>query len=250
MEIELRNYFEKITDNSLGIYDREAAIEWRMFCFYHGRMIVDFLSKNYLPVKGLNILDIACGWGGHALAFSEAGANVTANDLFDHSFSELVKFTEDLGLNFKVSLGDCLKTSHPNNSFDMILGLELIEHISDVPLFAKEANRILKPSGILIMSTPPRLRSIWEGEPHYNLKGLALLPFSIQQFVGRKVFRRNYPFPICRQYLRASSALKPFSDLGLEVEAVLISERLKNLPKIFQKSLKEFHWNLLVCRKR
>jgi 2-polyprenyl-3-methyl-5-hydroxy-6-metoxy-1,4-benzoquinol methylase len=249
MEAEIRNYFENITDKTLSVSDREAAINWRLTCYKEGRNLLTYVKENYAFSNSFDVLDIACGWGGHALAFSESGASVVANDLFDHAFLELEKFASEKALNLKVGMGDCMNIPHPDNSFDVILALELIEHISDVGVFAKEAKRVLRPNGILIMSTPPRLRSIWEGEPHYNLRGLALLPFSLQQFVGKKIFKRNYPFPIRRQYLRASSALKPFSDLGFEVEAVLISERLKKLPKILQNFLKEFHWNLLVCKK-
>src|SRR5262249_21261089 len=111
---------------------------------------------------------------------------------------------------------NCERLPFDTASFDVILGLELIEHIDSVPLFAQEIARVLKPGGIAIMSTPPRVRSFFDGEPRFHIRYLTILPFWMQAIVARKILRRDYPFPITRQYLFASSALKPFRKAGLQ----------------------------------
>ena len=45
-----------------------------------------------LTERGRKVLDVAAGWGGHAIAFAEAGADVIASDLNDHAFDQLKGF--------------------------------------------------------------------------------------------------------------------------------------------------------------
>jgi SAM-dependent methyltransferase len=137
--------------------------------------------------------------------------------LNDHHFERLGEFAREQGLDLRTEVAPCERVPFPDSSCDVILGLELIEHIESVPAFAKEVARLLAPGGIAILSTPARLKSILgDEEPHYHLRWLAILPFRLQGLIARRVFRRSYPFPITRQYLRASSVLRPFRRFGLK----------------------------------
>ena len=191
------------------------AIAWRTSCYTAGRDLVDFIERDYFPVAGKDVLDVAAGWGGHILAFAERGSRTVAAELNDHMFGQLLRFSTHQQLDLRTVVANCEKLPFGDAAFDVVLGLELIEHIDSVESFATELARVLKPGGVAILSTPPRLKSFFDGEPHFNLRYLPALPFRLQAIVAKGLFRRRYPFPITRQYLFASSALRPFRKAGL-----------------------------------
>lgn len=192
------------------------AMAWRAGCYEAGRELVAYVEQHYFPVEGKDVIDVAAGWGGHILAFAERGARTIAADLNDHLFAGLASFAEQESLSLRTQLANCENLPFPDESFDVVLGLELVEHIESVPAFAGEVARLLKPRGVAIISTPARFKSFFDGEPHYHLRYLTALPFPLQKVVAQQVFRRTYPFPITRQYLFASSALRPFRKHGLQ----------------------------------
>lgn len=194
------------------------AVAWRLSCYAAGGELAEFIERSAFPLAGRNVLDVAAGWGGHIIAFAERGAHAVAAELNDHMFTQLAQFATRERLDLRAVVADCHTLPFPSASFDVILGLELIEHIDSVPRFADEVARLLKPGGVAIVSTPARVRSFFDGEPHFQLRFLTILPFRLQAVVARKVFKRRYPFPITRQYLRASSALRPFRRAGLQAE--------------------------------
>jgi 2-polyprenyl-3-methyl-5-hydroxy-6-metoxy-1,4-benzoquinol methylase len=139
-----------------------------------------------------------------------------------------------------------------SQSFDIILAFELIEHIPSVDRFAAEVARLLRPGGVCLVSTPARLRSLIEGEPHYGLKVLTALPFALQGFVARKFFGKQYPYPIARQYSRASQVIKAFNAHGLDGRPVLtgrLAGKLQSRPKMARAASK-WAWNFVAVEKR
>lgn len=94
----------------------------------------------------------------------------------DDSFINLLK--EKLGgdgVGLDLSKGDDLEKplKQKSNSVDLVLALEVIEHLFDTDLFLSEIHRVLKPEGFLILSTPNlaslpnRLRLLFGGYPKY-----------------------------------------------------------------------------------
>jgi SAM-dependent methyltransferase len=72
------------------------------------------------------------------------------------------------------------------NSFDAVLCLETIEHVHGPAQLGAEIMRILKPGGVCMLTTPPRLRYLVKGDPHYGVRGLLLLPDALQPIVARR----------------------------------------------------------------
>lgn len=245
MEESARAYFEDTAPGQPGV------LAWRMSCYAAGKGLADFVEQSSFPLAGRDVLDVAAGWGGHIIAFAERGARTVAAELNDHMFGKLARFSTSQQLGLRAVVGNCERLPFDDASFDVILALELIEHIDSVESFAKEVARTLKPGGVAILSTPPRVMSFFDGEPHYVLRYLTILPFRLQGIVARKVFKRRYPFPITRQYLRASSALRPFRQAGLRGEVRWtgrVAEKLGSVPVINALG-RELLFNFLIIRR-
>ena len=128
-------------------------------------------KKNFLLEKVIEImrgepkgkiLDIGCGDGEYSFNLKEKGFEVIALDIDEERFKyknkiEFLKCDLTKGLPF------------PNEFFDYVLFLEVIEHIYNHSFVIEEIYRILKPNGLLILSTPnilnirSRLRFLFEG---------------------------------------------------------------------------------------
>jgi len=246
----LREYFEaQVGGDPLDV--ARAKVEWRMSCFHSGLTYANYLEKHFFPLAGRTVLDPACAWGGHAVAFATRGAQVAAAEFIDHEFAGLRRFCEGLRLEVRLCRSNCEQLPFTSGTFDVILAFELIEHINSVDRFAGEVARLLCPGGICLISTPARVRSLIEREPHYGLKGLTWLPLRLQSWVARKIFGRRYPYPIVRQYSRASQIIGAFSAHGLVGQPVL-SGRLSNrhaAESVVRQIVEEWLWNFVVIRR-
>jgi ubiquinone/menaquinone biosynthesis C-methylase UbiE len=102
-----------------------------------------------------DVLDVACGTGYGSEILSEAGANVTAVDV---SESALVAVSARLRDNATVLRGDIRDLPLSDNSFDLVVCWETIEHIQEGDRALAEIKRVLRPDGILLVSSPnPRV---------------------------------------------------------------------------------------------
>lgn len=102
--------------------------------------------------RGQDVLDIPCGmgWGASMLRHSKSIVGV---DIYPDAIYEARRRYGNVA---HFHIGDMKKLDFANNSFDVVVCLEGIEHVSaDVgQSFLKEVNRILKPSGKLFLSSP------------------------------------------------------------------------------------------------
>ncbi|MFX1569934.1 MAG: class I SAM-dependent methyltransferase [Promethearchaeota archaeon] len=107
-----------------------------------------FLS--YIPKKG-RIIDGGCGFGKWVIYLSRKGYDVIGVDNNEIAISKLKNFNKSL----KVEFGDILNLEYPDNYYDAYISMGVVEHFEEGPLLAlKEANRVLKPNGIIFLSTP------------------------------------------------------------------------------------------------
>jgi SAM-dependent methyltransferase len=104
------------------------------------------------------ILDLGSGGGRNSVylrtLFREA--HVVAIDL---SFIRSVSFRQTIGAD--VVCGDAMRLPFPDEAFDMVLSTQVIEHVPDDRAFVKEAGRILKKEGRMLISSVLRLPHGW-----------------------------------------------------------------------------------------
>ena len=107
-------------------------------------------NNNFLG--GLNILDIGCGGGLISEPMSRLGARVTGIDASEKNIIVAKLHSEKNGLkiNYLHTSPEKLKELE---KFDIILNLEIIEHVDDVNLYIKSCYKLLKKNGLMFTAT-------------------------------------------------------------------------------------------------
>lgn len=101
---------------------------------------------------GKDVLDVACGTGyGSEILSSAEAASVTAVDV---SKSAVAATSARLGEKATVLMGDIRDLPLPDDSFDLVVCWETIEHIEDGDRALAEIKRVLRPEGVLLVSSP------------------------------------------------------------------------------------------------
>ncbi len=120
----------------------------KTLCEYFGR---DMTTRT--PLKGLGVLDIGCGGGLLSEPVTRMGALVTAVDAAERNIQTAQTHANEQGLeiDYRHSTVEDLALSNPQ--FDVVLNMEVVEHVADVNLFLGTCAQVLKPGGIMIIAT-------------------------------------------------------------------------------------------------
>ena len=116
-------------------------------------IINNFKLKNkFRPLSGINILDIGCGGGLLSEPMSKMGANVTGIDASDKNIkiAKLHSKKNKLKINYLCSSPEKLKIK---TKFDVILNMEIVEHVEDIDFFLKSCSKLLKKNGLMFVAT-------------------------------------------------------------------------------------------------
>jgi len=107
-------------------------------------------KSNYL--EGLNILDIGCGGGLISEPMARLGANVTGIDASEKNIhiAKLHSIKNGLKINYLHASPETLKHIE---KFDIILNLEIVEHVDNVSLYIKSCYKLLKKNGLMFTAT-------------------------------------------------------------------------------------------------
>ncbi len=110
------------------------------------------LENKKTPLKDLKILDIGCGGGLLSEPMSRLGAKVTGIDASDKNINvaKLHSKKNNLKINYFCSSPEKFKIK---DKFDVILNMEIVEHVEDVSLFLKSCTELLKKNGIMFVAT-------------------------------------------------------------------------------------------------
>lgn len=103
------------------------------------------------PFKDLKILDIGCGGGLVTEPMARLGGTVTGIDADAQAIAVAKEHAAqaDLKISYRVGTAETLK----QESYDVVLALEILEHVSDPQVFVQTCAHLSKPGGLIIFST-------------------------------------------------------------------------------------------------
>ena len=110
------------------------------------------IKSSTKSLRKINILDIGCGGGLLSEPMCRLGANVVGIDASDKNI-EVAKFhakKNNLKINYICSSPEKLRMG---KKFDVILNMEIIEHVDDIDFFIKKSSQLLKKNGLMFVAT-------------------------------------------------------------------------------------------------
>lgn len=112
-----------------------------------------FLREELGDVKGLSVLDIGCGGGLIAEPLTRLGARVTGIDADETAIAVAAQHAQNTGLSINYIHGAAEDLVAKGKSFDVVLALEVIEHVNDPVDFVSLCAALVKPGGKIVFST-------------------------------------------------------------------------------------------------
>ena len=166
-------------------------------CSFYGRTIGNFNSFSHL-----SILDVGCGGGLICEPLARLGANVTGIDAVDESIEVAKNHARmmSLSIEYKTLLPEDLAKKGP--LYDVLINMEVIEHVSDVEVFMAACAKLLKPGGLFLGATLNR-----------TLKSLVMAKIAAE-YILRWVPRGTHDW---RKFVRPSEFCYHIRNNGLSV---------------------------------
>lgn len=110
-------------------------------------------GRDLAPFRGLRLLDIGCGGGLLCEPMARLGFEVLGADASEKNIKTAATHAaaHNLPIDYRTTTAEALDAA--NEKFDVILNMEVIEHVADVNLFLKSCASMLKPDGLMFLAT-------------------------------------------------------------------------------------------------
>jgi len=164
-------------------------------------------SRDPLSAKaldGLRVLDIGCGGGLLSEPMARLGASVVGADASETNIAVASLHTSEAGLaiDYRATTAEAL--AEAGETFDIVLAMEIVEHVADLPLFIAETARMVKPGGLMVLSTINRTPKAW------------LLAIMGAEYVLRWLPRGTHSY---EKLVKPKELAAALAEAGLEVSA-------------------------------
>lgn len=113
------------------------------------------------PLAGLRVLDVGCGGGLLSETMSRLGADVHGIDVVDRNIEVARLHAASEGLNIHYSLTGAEPLAATDARFDVVLNMEVVEHVLDVDAFMASVGNLVAPGGVLCVATINRTFRAW-----------------------------------------------------------------------------------------
>jgi 2-polyprenyl-6-hydroxyphenyl methylase/3-demethylubiquinone-9 3-methyltransferase len=113
------------------------------------------------PLDGLSVLDVGCGGGLIAEPMARLGARVTGIDATGKNIGVAALHAERSGLAIDYRCAAAEELVARGERFDVVLALEVVEHVAAVEPFIESCARLIAPGGALVAATLNRTAKAW-----------------------------------------------------------------------------------------
>ncbi len=125
--------------------------------FLKHRKAYDFADER---AKGLKVLDFGCGSGYGSSLLAKNAASVDGVDASSPAIAHCLEHYDMPNLTYhKIPPNTTLPFE--DNSFDVVISFQVIEHMPDVQAYLRLLKRVLRPGGTLLITTPNRAHRLW-----------------------------------------------------------------------------------------
>ena len=158
--------------------------------------------KSARPLEGLRVLDIGCGGGLLSEPVARMGAEVVGADPSEKNIGIASTHAEASGVAVDYRAVTAEQLAEAGETFDIVLNMEVVEHVADVELFMNTCARMVRPGGLMFVATINR-----------TMKAAALAIFAAEN-VLRWLPRGTHQY---EKLVRPEELEKPLAASGLDI---------------------------------
>jgi SAM-dependent methyltransferase len=173
-------------------------------------------------VTGREVLDAACGVGYGMQILQEAGAKRVVG--VDRAPEAIASARSRLGTSAELVVGDLQQLPFPNGSFDVVVCFEAIEHVDHPEEALDEFKRVLRPDGVLVLSTPNALVYVVDNPHHVH----EFVPDELRETLATR-FRR---VDVYRQHPWVATLITDDRELLLDDPAVDLQAKVRKADRV------------------
>ena len=112
----------------------------------------DLNSNSQKPLKKLKILDIGCGGGLLCEPLNKLGATITGIDASKNNIEVAKLHSKEMNLDIKY-IHCSPENLNLQNEYDVVLAMEVVEHLLDINIFMQNCSKLIKKNGIMFVAT-------------------------------------------------------------------------------------------------
>lgn len=151
----------KSTDDQDILSLKNPDSQVRFFYFEYNTYIQNILLKFFNDLKSKDLLEVGCGRATSSIFLHlNHGIKITPTDFSTEAIKIAKENLNKYNIDAKAKVADIYKLPFDDNSFDVVLSLGLMEHITKPLLAFKEFKRVLRPNGIVISMIVPETKNI------------------------------------------------------------------------------------------
>ncbi|MBD2743810.1 3-demethylubiquinone-9 3-O-methyltransferase [Coleofasciculus sp. FACHB-1120] len=144
--------------NDLKFYDLSADRWWqedeKIYALYHlNQPRFDFFDRHVSNWQGLQALDVGCGGGFTCEFMAKRGVKVSGIDQSAKCIQQAQDHASLSGLQIDYQHGYSENLPYRANTFDIVVCVDVLEHVADLRQTISEIHRILKPNGLFLFDT-------------------------------------------------------------------------------------------------
>jgi 2-polyprenyl-6-hydroxyphenyl methylase/3-demethylubiquinone-9 3-methyltransferase len=144
--------------NDLDIYERDAASWWKpgsglwqLHALNPPRFA--FFDRHVPDWTNLRVLDIGCGGGFTSEFVAKRGARVSGVDISANSIAVAAEHARAHGLDIDYRVAAAESLPYADHSFDVVVCVDVLEHVVDLREVHREVHRVLRPGGVFLFDT-------------------------------------------------------------------------------------------------